>query len=139
MTQRPERRLRGPTATEREVILVLGCDEGAIDMMTGCLESHGVDVSVVASPAELVREVVSRLPVAIVIGVRPDADADLDSIEMVHAVDGKLPVVVIASADSIELERRARETRIFYYLVEPLQLEELDAVVGDVLRYASGC
>jgi DNA-binding NtrC family response regulator len=139
MTQRPEQRLRGPTATEHEVILALGCDEGAIDMMTGCLESRGVDVSVVASPAELVREVVSRMPVAIVIGVRPDAAVGLDSIEMVHAVNGKLPVVVIANADSIELERRARETRIFYYLVEPLQLEELDAVVGDVLRYASGC
>ena len=123
--------------TDTSAILVLGCDEAAISVMASCLEPRGVGLSVVTSPAELVREVVSRHPVAIVMGVRPGAESDLGAIEMVHAINGELPIVVIASADSIELERRAREARIFYYVVEPLQPEELEAVMDDLLRYAA--
>ena len=58
--------------------------------------------------------------------------ADLDTIEMIHAMDKTVPVIVVAKADSLDLERRARETRIFYYLVEPLQRDEVDAVIDDL-------
>jgi len=80
----------------------------------------------------MVRGVLSLAPVAVVLGVH--VGSDLESIEMVHVVDRTLPVIAVADEDSIELERRAREARIFYYLVEPVQKEEFAAVIDDVFR-----
>lgn len=119
---------------ERRAILILGCDEASTGVMRLCLAPRGLDMMLVGSPTALVRDVMSCAPVAIVVGM--SHEGDLESIEMAHAVDRSLPVIAIAKEDSIELERRAREARIFYYVVEPLLENEFAAVIDDVLRYA---
>ncbi len=106
-------------------------------MMTRCLKTLEVDLVVIDSQVELVHQVVSRVPDAVVVGVGPGSEKECDVIGMIHAVKVDLPVIVIASADSIELERRARQAGIFYYVVEPPQEEELEAVIDDVLRYTA--
>lgn len=101
-----------------------------------CTTNHDIELCLASSSAELARGTVSRRPLAIVLGFEPAAGADLDTIEMIHAIHKTVPVIVVAKADSLDLERRARETRIFYYLVEPLQRDEVDAVIDDLLRLA---
>lgn len=90
---------------------------------------------VASSLTELLRETVSRTPAAIVLGVQPGAFDELEAISVLHAMRARVPIIVVAREDSLELERKAREENIFYYLVEPIQTEELDAVIEDMLRY----
>ena len=53
---------------------------------------------------------------------------------MIRVVRRELPVILIAEDASLELERRAREHKIFYYLVHPIERSEVEAVVEDLLR-----
>lgn len=62
----------------------------------------------------------------------------LDVIPMIRAVGKELPVIVVGEEDSLDLERRARQHTVFYYLVHPLDLKEVKAVLDDVLRRAGG-
>ncbi len=123
--------------TEGGGILVFGCDDAATDVMTSCLAARGVDLVAADSQADLVRRVAAHPPLAVVVGVDTSSVGELEVIEMLHAISRVLPVVVIASEDSIEIERRARQAGIFYYVVEPLQREEIEAVMDDLLRYAA--
>jgi len=121
--------------TTREAVLVHGCSDEAVAAMTDTLSSRGVAMLVASSLTELLRETVSRTPAAIVLGVQPGAFDELEAISVLHAMRARVPVIVVAREDSLELERKAREENIFYYLVEPIQTEELDAVIEDMLRY----
>lgn len=121
--------------TTREAVLVHGCSDEAVAAMTDTLSSRGVAMLVASSLTELLRETVSRTPAAIVLGVQPGAFDELEAISVLHAMRARVPIIVVAREDSLELERKAREENIFYYLVEPIQTEELDAVIEDMLRY----
>lgn len=121
--------------TTREAVLVHGCSDEAVAAMTDTLSSRGIAMLVASSLTELLRETVSRTPAAIVLGVQPGAFDELEAISVLHAMRARVPVIVVAREDSLELERKAREENIFYYLVEPIQTEELDAVIEDMLRY----
>jgi DNA-binding response OmpR family regulator len=61
----------------------------------------------------------------------------LDVIPMIRAVGKDPPVIVVAEEDSLDLERRARQHPVFYYLVHPLEQNEVKAVLDDVLRHAN--
>ena len=73
-------------------------------------------------------------PLALVLGVGHDTLAHLDMIPLIRAVRRELPVILIAEDASLELERRARQHKIFYYLVHPIQRSEVRAVLEDLLR-----
>ncbi len=62
--------------------------------------------------------------------------AHLDVIRTIRAARSDLPIVVIGEDDSLELERRARQEKIFYYLVHPIDRAEVEAVLKDILRHA---
>ena len=121
--------------TMRETVLVHACSDEAVAAITSALGSRGVATLVANSFAELLRDTVSRKPVGVVLGVRPSAIDELEAIGVLHAMRERVPVMIVAREDSLELERKAREGNIFYYLVEPIQTDELDAVIEDMLRY----
>jgi DNA-binding NtrC family response regulator len=53
----------------------------------------------------------------------------LEKISIVRKIDSDLPVVIISEVDSIELERAARLQEVFYFLVEPVNMDELKQVL----------
>ena len=77
-----------------------------------------------------------RWPVALFLGVGNSTVAHLDVIRTVRTARNDLPIVVIGEDDSLELERRARQEGIFYYLIHPIERAEVEAVLKDVLRHA---
>ena len=44
-------------------------------------------------------------------------------------------MIVIADSPSLKLERTARQEKLFYYLVHPIERSELDIVLQDLLRH----
>lgn len=125
--------------TARDKVLVLGCSDDTIEAMGRLLDRKGGALLVVDSISELTRQSISSRPVMIVLGVSLNSSSDLEAIGVIHAVRDRMPIVVVAEEDSLDLERRAREMNIFYYLVEPVQIEELEAVIDDSFRYTRSC
>jgi DNA-binding response OmpR family regulator len=91
---------------------------------------------VLKGTAEVARRAASGCPLALVLGIGRRSRTRLDVIPVFRAVRSELPVIVIADEDSLELERRARQAGIFYYLVHPLDSREVKAVLEDLLRHA---
>jgi len=96
----------------------------------------GAECMRLGSRAEVLHLVATRRPVAVFMGVGDETIGHLDVIPMIRTVGKAPPVIVVAEEDSLELERRARQHPIFYYLVHPLEKNEVKAVLDDVLRHA---
>jgi DNA-binding NtrC family response regulator len=111
-----------------------GDDLAVLRKAAGCT---GSILRIVENPLKLARCAATSRPVAILLGVGRSSLEHLDMIPLIHAVRSELPIIVIAEEDSLELERAARQKKIFYYLVHPLDRSEVEAVLEDALRYPS--
>ena len=69
-----------------------------------------------------------------VIGVSHLGGEDLEYLPCLNQVDPWLPVIVYNDRDSLEIQRKVRSHRIFYYLVGPLDREEVRAVIDAAAR-----
>jgi DNA-binding NtrC family response regulator len=118
-------------------VVVFNCREEDVAAVKEASTSSGALVHAVDSAVAVAHEVVARCPAAVFIGIGRRRSRDLEVIPMIHTVREGLPVVVIADDDSLDLERRARSTSIFYYLVHPVDPVEVAAVLKDVLRRAA--
>jgi DNA-binding NtrC family response regulator len=122
--------------TTREEVLVFGCRDDDVALLNSAFGSEGPALRIVDNADEFARDAVSRGPLAILLGVGEHSIAHLDLIPLIRAMRSELPVIVIAEEDSLELERRARQKDIFYYLVHPVDRSEARAVLADALRYS---
>jgi len=115
-------------------ILVFGCQKSDVGSLAQVIARMEPSLRVLDDPGEFARRAVSQRPLAIVLGVGRDTLAHLDMIHVIRAVRRELPVILVAENASLELERRARQHKIFYYLVHPIQRSEVKAVLWDLLR-----
>ncbi|MHB8836999.1 MAG: ANTAR domain-containing protein [Candidatus Methylomirabilia bacterium] len=69
-----------------------------------------------------------------VIGVDRQSEGDLDYLACLNQVDPWLPLIVVNDFDSLETQRKVRSHRVFYYLVEPLDTDEVRAVIDAAAR-----
>jgi len=118
----------------RQEMLVFGCRADDVALLTQAVERMDPALRVLDDPGEFARCAVSHRPLAVVLGVGHDTLTHLDMIPVIRAVRRELPVILIAEDASLELERRARQHRIFYYLVHPIERSEVKAVLNDVVR-----
>jgi len=69
-----------------------------------------------------------------VIGVSHESEADLEFLPCLNQVDPWLPVIVVNDCDSLATQRKVRSNRVFYYLVEPLDRDQLREVIDAAAR-----
>jgi DNA-binding NtrC family response regulator len=122
--------------TVRPEVLAFGCRENDIAMLSDAFDRIEPDLRVMTDAQELARQAVTHRPLAIVLGFGKTSVSQLSIIPVIHAVRSDLPVIVIAESASLHLERAARQERIFYYLVHPIERSEVEVVLQDLLRSA---
>ncbi|UCE05118.1 MAG: response regulator [bacterium] len=60
----------------------------------------------------------------------------LRAIPIVRKIDPSLPIIAIAHDESLETERKARLAGIFYYLLQPLEINEVRmSIMNAVQKY----
>jgi len=118
-------------------VLVCGCRQEDVAVLEEVFGRDGPAIRPVDEPAEMARQVVLRLPLAVFLGLRKRDRARLQIIPVLRAAWRELPVMVVADEASLELERRVRQEGIFYYFVHPLGSAEVQAVLKDLLRRAA--
>jgi DNA-binding response OmpR family regulator len=120
----------------RAEVLVFGCHEDDVAALRNAAGRRGPLVLTALTVPEFTQHVIARRPVAVFLGAGRSTHAHLDVIPVLRAVRAELPVIVVAEEDSLELQRRARESSIFYYLVHPLNQGEVRALLKNVMRRA---
>ena len=68
---------------------------------------------------------------AVVIFVQKKGHRELEYIPCLNSIDETLPVVVVSDQDSLKLQREIRRHRVFYYLPQPVEADEIRAVMRD--------
>ena len=76
-----------------------------------------------------VQKLLSGLYGVVVLGVHIDDVEELEIIPIIHQIDRELPVVAVGDGESLEMERKVRLKKVFYYMVQPVDLDEMTEVV----------
>ena len=83
-------------------------------------------------PETIVQALTGNLD-AVVIFLQKRGHRELEYIPCLNSIDEALPVVVISDHDSLKLQREIRRHRVFYYLPQPVEADEIRAVMGDAI------
>lgn len=102
--------------------------------LTSLLADEGYQVDWTDSGPSAICEALTGALAACIIFVGRNAEREVDYIPCLNRVDPKLPIVVISEHDSVELQRKVRRHRVFYYLLLPLDREEIRAVLRSAVR-----
>jgi len=130
VAQRARRRRPGlPSAR----VLVLARNSPGTELTTA-LDELGFQAEWTDSGAGAICEAAAGDLALCVIGVDRQSEGDLDYLSCLNQVDPWLPVIVVNDRDSLETQRKVRSHRVFYYLVEPLDGDEVRAVIDAAAR-----
>ena len=106
-------------------------EEGGIATILG---EEGYQAEWTDSGPSAICEALTGALAACIIFVGRNAEREVDYIPCLNRVDPKLPIIVISEHDSVELQRRVRRHRVFYYLLLPLERDEIRAVLRSAVR-----
>lgn len=98
------------------------------------LTEEGYQVEWTDSGPSAICEALSGALAACIIFVGRVADREVDYIPCLNRVDPKLPIIVVSEHDSVELQRRIRKHRVYYYLPLPVERDELRSVLRGAVR-----
>jgi len=118
----------------RAEVIACGCREDDLAVLKLAVKGEGARLRIVESAVKVAHQALSCPVIAVVLGVGPKTLANLEVIPVLRDLKAGVPVIVIATEDSLEMERSVREKGIFYYLVHPVDSDELTSVLADVGR-----
>lgn len=116
-------------------VLICDQDRSSADSIKTFLIGCGYTIEVSNVGSRAVQKLLSRPFGVVMLGVH-DAEA-LEMIPVIHQIDRELPIVAIGDEESLEMERKVRLEKVFYYMVRPVDLDELKEVVCRALLIRS--
>ena len=102
--------------------------------LAAILADEGYQVEWTDSGPTAICEALTGALAACIIFVGRNAEREVDYLPCLNRVDPELPIIVISEHDSVELQRKVRRHRVFYYLLLPLDREEISAVLRSAVR-----
>ncbi|OGG54480.1 MAG: hypothetical protein A3F84_11020 [Candidatus Handelsmanbacteria bacterium RIFCSPLOWO2_12_FULL_64_10] len=119
---------------------ILICDEDALftHSLQRRLIEDGYQVAATARAGEAIQHALSQPVDAMILSIHTVGMSGLEALPILNQIDPSLPVIVVADDERLETERAARRSKIFYYLVKPVDLRELRDVVRQAVT-ASCC
>jgi len=113
--------------------MILLCDRDPIfvDTITYLLTEEGYTVEAVNCPSEAIQRLLPGRYGVMVLGVHSEDAEGVGLIPMINRIDRQLPIIVIAADESLDLERRARSGKLFYYTVRPVDGGEIKEVIKE--------
>ena len=70
---------------------------------------------------------------AVVIHLHAKGQRELEYLPCLNSIDEGLSVVVVSHRDTLKLQREVRRHRVFYYLPQPVEPDEIKAVLKDAV------
>jgi len=84
----------------------------------------------------LLEAMVHRAPAAVVFELRKERPQDLGALHLIRRALPRVPLIVVADEDSLELRRRVQVLQPTYYAVRPLDRAEIAEALADTLQHA---
>jgi two-component system response regulator AtoC len=115
-------------------ILIVDDDSSIRETFVDYLSNSGYDVRAVGSGEEALGSWAQFEPSLVITDVRMPGMSGLDLLERVRALDEDADVLVITAFEDMETAVAAMKAGAYDYLVKPLDLDQVDLVVGRCFR-----
>lgn len=115
-------------------ILVCNSDRPLSQYLVNLLSEEGHRVEVTQKGSDAIQKILSKKFKAVILGMDIEGMSGVEVISIVNKIDTTLPIIAIATDDSLEAERRVRSEKIFYYFIKPINGKEMRAVIRDAIR-----
>lgn len=118
-------------------VLICDGDERRRAQLTCWLGQEGYQAESSTTAADALRKLAERRYDCLILDLLLPGISGLDVLPVIRAHYPRLPVIAVVAENSFELERRARMERVFYYLVKPIDREEMRAVLQSAIAPAT--
>ncbi|HVP39123.1 MAG TPA: hypothetical protein VMS93_08075 [Candidatus Saccharimonadales bacterium] len=98
------------------------------------LKAEGFEPLACADGKALLEEVVQRRPDVVVYGLRAECEQDLGVLHLFRRIAPDVPLVLVASDESLSTQKLVQELRPIYYAVRPVEAAELREAVDSALE-----
>jgi len=115
-------------------ILVCNADNPLNQYLAKLISEEGHRVEVTQRGSEAIQKILGKRFKAVILGMDIEGMSGVEAISIINKIDTNLPIIVIASDDSLEAERRVRSEKIFYYFIKPINGKEMREVVRHAIR-----
>ena len=102
--------------------------------LAGPLTSHGHQVTVVETPTELLRACLRGAAELALVDMDLGPLPEVELIGLLREVDDRLMVVPLVGANHAALEFSIRSLGVFYYMLKPVDPDELLALIDSASR-----
>ena len=115
-------------------LLVIDDEPNIVYSVKECLTSPLLRVESAATAHEGINAIATVQPDVVLLDVRLPDMSGLDAFDRIHAIDPRIPVVMITAFAKTETAIDAMSRGAFEYLVKPVDLARLKEVVGKALE-----
>ena len=112
-------------------VLTFSKDRADGDEFTKIVGSDNYEILWTDNGPETIVQALSGGLDIVVIFLRRRGHRELEYIPCLNSIDLNLPVIVISDHDSLKLQREIRKHKVFYYLPQPVEADEIRAVMAD--------
>jgi CheY-like chemotaxis protein len=118
---------------DRKQILIVEDNDVVIDVLRDFL-TQGYEVDAVRNAEAALETIQASPPDAILVDVRMPGTDGLTLLESLRKIGVTVPIFVMTGYDSPETAERAKRGGATGYLVKPVDLRKLDALLGTALK-----
>jgi two-component system nitrogen regulation response regulator GlnG len=105
-----------------------------VDQLRHVFEPRGVDIEVALTGEEGLRQAAEHYPDVVLLDVRLPDLSGLDVYQRLREIDARIPVVFITATTTADTAIEAMKQGAYDYLFKPLDLRQLQTVVGQALE-----
>jgi two-component system nitrogen regulation response regulator GlnG len=111
-------------------LLIVDDEPGILYSLKSALETDDTSVVTVQTAALGIAAVAREQPDAVILDVRLPDMSGLDAFERIRQLDPRLPVIIVTAHGGTDTAIEAMKRGAFEYLLKPLDLHQLDELVG---------
>jgi len=114
-------------------ILIVDDEPEQRKLLTGFLQTRGFVTQEAASAAEALAYLRQQRPAVVLLDVRMPGQSGLEALPEIRRIDAELPVLLMTAYADLRQAVTAMKSGAVDYLSKPLDLEELETAIRDVL------
>ncbi|RMF88629.1 MAG: response regulator [Nitrospinota bacterium] len=118
-------------------ILVCTGDQEEPSALLSLLSAERHTVEEVHSATEAIQRLLAKTFQAAIFSIPFRGIDALETLALIRQIAPSLPIIVLAEKDSLEIQRKVRQEKIFYYLIKPIDREELHDVLQAAIERGS--
>ena len=114
-------------------VLIFSRNEGDGKTLSKTLGSESYEIFWTENGPETIVQALTGNLDAVVIFLQKRGHRELEYIPCLNSIDEALSIVVVSHRDTLKLQREVRRHRVFYYLPQPVETDEIRAVMRDAV------